>query len=270
MKLPVPLLPFVLSLGIHAGFLAYGFPGGDARQPLDNGKAVMTLHIRQAKRGPAAGPSPGKDRVKQLQPAASLSRPAGPPPPATPKRRTGRRRKEALNPADASPAVAQSYRIQPAHELNEPESKDFEAATAAATVAAGPAGAPEDEWDQSDNPEDPSQPMASAGSLPVAGEAARNDDAFVSASTLSLVRPAYPHRSRLQGQEGSVTLSVDILPDGRPGNILVIQTSGHRLLDRAAMQALAESRFAPARLGDSPVKTRKHIKFTFGLKGPSR
>lgn len=56
----------------------------------------------------------------------------------------------------------------------------------------------------------------------------------------------YPEAARRQGIEGSLVLSVDILVDGSVDDIRVLRTSGHELLDEAAIRIVRlSSPFAP-------------------------
>ncbi len=56
----------------------------------------------------------------------------------------------------------------------------------------------------------------------------------------------YPEQARRQNIEGSLVLSVDVLPDGSVGQINVLRSSGHALLDEAAVRIVRlSSPFAP-------------------------
>lgn len=46
----------------------------------------------------------------------------------------------------------------------------------------------------------------------------------------------YPELARRQGLEGSLVLSVDVLPDGSIERVQVLRSSGHDLLDEAAVR----------------------------------
>lgn len=70
-------------------------------------------------------------------------------------------------------------------------------------------------------------------------------------SILSKSDPSYPQSARQSGLEGTVVLKVQILETGRAGNISISRSSGHEILDDAAVAALREWRFAPAKDRDS-------------------
>ncbi len=57
--------------------------------------------------------------------------------------------------------------------------------------------------------------------------------------------PVYPHRALELGQQGVVTLHAEILPDGYPRALKVAKSSGHRLLDMAAIAAVKKWEFEP-------------------------
>lgn len=64
---------------------------------------------------------------------------------------------------------------------------------------------------------------------------------------LRRVEPAYPEQARLQGWEGKVTVRVEVLTDGIPGDITVKKSSGYPLLDDAAILAIKSWQFIPAK-----------------------
>lgn len=64
---------------------------------------------------------------------------------------------------------------------------------------------------------------------------------------LSKVDPAYPSASRKAGQEGTVLLRIEILANGRTGDISVVQSTGYSALDEAAIAAVGKWQFVPAK-----------------------
>lgn len=68
---------------------------------------------------------------------------------------------------------------------------------------------------------------------------------------LSKVDPIYPSDARQAGLEGTVLLRVQILANGRPGEISVGRSTGHSSLDDAAVAAVAQWQFIPAKDRDS-------------------
>lgn len=59
-------------------------------------------------------------------------------------------------------------------------------------------------------------------------------------------KPDYPLNAARNGDTGTVTLALLVGPDGRVQDARVQKTSGHRELDRAALNALSLCQFKPA------------------------
>ena len=77
--------------------------------------------------------------------------------------------------------------------------------------------------------------------------------------------PVYPRTARNRGQEGVVLLSVEVLDNGRTGQILVKKSSGYALLDRAALDAVRFWRFEPAKRSQIPLTMLVDIPIRFSL-----
>lgn len=60
------------------------------------------------------------------------------------------------------------------------------------------------------------------------------------------VRPTYPPLARRRGLEGRTILKVEILSSGRSGSVALISSSGHALLDDAALAAVRQWTFVAA------------------------
>jgi len=86
------------------------------------------------------------------------------------------------------------------------------------------------------------------------------------ARTAGLTRPKYPWISRLRGEEGTVVLSVEVRADGSCGRVRMVTSSGHRRLDRAALESLKRAKFIPAVRRGRPMTQTKDFKFVFRLK----
>jgi protein TonB len=78
-------------------------------------------------------------------------------------------------------------------------------------------------------------------------------------------KPGYPWLSRQRGEEGRVVLRVDVSATGSVDLIEIAESSGHRRLDEAALAAVAQWRFEPARIGDAPIATTVNVPITFRL-----
>lgn len=62
--------------------------------------------------------------------------------------------------------------------------------------------------------------------------------------------PAYPAIAQRRNWEGTVQLRVHVLANGRPGQIQIQTSSGRQALDDAAVQAVRNWTFVPAKQGD--------------------
>jgi periplasmic protein TonB len=80
------------------------------------------------------------------------------------------------------------------------------------------------------------------------------------------VHPSYPASARRLGIQGTARLKVQVLADGRVGEIIVESSAGHADLDRAATDAVRQWHFEPARRGSEPVSTWVLLPVQFQLK----
>jgi TonB family protein len=80
---------------------------------------------------------------------------------------------------------------------------------------------------------------------------------------IQMVRPEYPEIARKMGMEGVVRLKVLVLEDGDVGGIEIIESANPLLLD-AAITALRQSMFSPARKSGRPCCGTVIIPFVFG------
>lgn len=78
-------------------------------------------------------------------------------------------------------------------------------------------------------------------------------------------KPAYPQEAREKGYEGEVMLRVEVLPNGRVGQIEVKNSSGYELLDRSALTTVKQWRFVPAKKGETPIPLWVNIPVKFQL-----
>jgi protein TonB len=67
--------------------------------------------------------------------------------------------------------------------------------------------------------------------------------------------PEYPRRARARGWEGTTLIQLHIDVEGRVTSGVVLTSSGHEELDRAALLAAGRWRFTAARSGDTPVES---------------
>lgn len=83
-------------------------------------------------------------------------------------------------------------------------------------------------------------------------------------SVIVAPRPAYPAPAIRQGAQGTVVLLILVDIDGRPLEVDIEQSSGHRLLDRSARDTvLARWLFEPARRDGRPVQAWARVPIEF-------
>lgn len=77
--------------------------------------------------------------------------------------------------------------------------------------------------------------------------------------------PRYPDFAQQQGWEGTVILNVNVLPNGKPKAVEIKQSSGRKILDDSAIQAVKRWSFVPAKLGDTPTESWVEVPIDFRL-----
>lgn len=78
-------------------------------------------------------------------------------------------------------------------------------------------------------------------------------------------RPQYPSMARRLGQEGTVVLEVVVSTEGLAKSVRIQESSGHELLDQAALQAISKWKFVPAKRGDTPIEQKLNTRWTYKL-----
>ena len=78
--------------------------------------------------------------------------------------------------------------------------------------------------------------------------------------------PEYPRRARRRGYAGTVILKVLVSEKGTVLQIELAQSSGHGILDRAAMQSVEKWTFEPGAIGDRKVDMWVNIPVRFDLR----
>jgi protein TonB len=85
------------------------------------------------------------------------------------------------------------------------------------------------------------------------------------ADYLNNPRPPYPMVARRMGFHGKVILNVEVLAEGKAGQVLLKQSCGHDILDNAALQTVKTWRFIPARHSGQPVTQWFLVPIKFSL-----
>jgi protein TonB len=84
---------------------------------------------------------------------------------------------------------------------------------------------------------------------------------------LSNPRPSYPAKARSKGYQGRVLLVVIVSKIGRAKSVRLKKSSGHAILDQAAIKSVKKWRFRPARKNGVPVPARVIVPVNFRLRG---
>ena len=82
-------------------------------------------------------------------------------------------------------------------------------------------------------------------------------------------KPLYPQEARNKGYQGRVLLQVEVLPNGRVGEVEVKESSGYETLDESALITVKKWRFIPATKGGVPCPCWVNVPITFQLQDSS-
>src|SRR5262245_29987875 len=80
------------------------------------------------------------------------------------------------------------------------------------------------------------------------------------------VKPRYPESARRQGFEGTTLLKIHVSDRGMVEDVLIERSAGYQDLDLAAMEAVKQWRFEPARRGKQSVAVWVMLPVRFALK----
>lgn len=89
--------------------------------------------------------------------------------------------------------------------------------------------------------------------------------AYVKASYEHTPAPAYPEEARRSGREGRVTVSVLVSAHGQPKEVALSNSSGSASLDRAALAAVRQWKFKPARRNSDAIESWVKVPVEFRL-----
>lgn len=108
-------------------------------------------------------------------------------------------------------------------------------------------------------------PTAAAGPVRAAPQAMGEPDLRPAATDAP--RPPYPRAARQRGLQGVVMVRVAVSADGLPTEVFIKESSGHPMLDDAAVEAVRRWRFSPARSAGRAVAAAVEIPVRFALEG---
>lgn len=130
-----------------------------------------------------------------------------------------------------------------------------------AAPAAKPAPAPEAEAVYSE----PSESVPSVTEAAVSEAAAAVPDFYTPPVFLEKIDPAYPPTAVKKGLEGTVILLLEIDENGNLAGSEIVRSSGHRLLDKAALRAAEKCTFMPGKKGGKAVSGSVKAEIIFEL-----
>jgi protein TonB len=210
-----------------------------ARDPRRDGLVVLiAVGMVHAVVGYGVLHSGGEARMPRPLPVVQVSLITRPAPQVTPLRRPA-------HPVHSAPRTAQA---------------DTPSLAPPATAAAPPAA------------KETSPPSAADPSAPPSSETPSDfREPVYSAAYLDNPPPVYPLAARRRGQEGTAIVRAQVLHSGDCAQAALLHSSGYALLDHAALAAVKQWRFVPARRGNSAVDAWVEVPITFHLPAtPSR
>jgi protein TonB len=87
----------------------------------------------------------------------------------------------------------------------------------------------------------------------------------LNSKALTSPTPRYPRRAQRRGLEGKVLVSIMIGVNGHAYDAKLIKSSGHKILDDAALKTAMEWKFQPAMLEGALIKSVNTQSFVFSL-----
>ena len=78
-------------------------------------------------------------------------------------------------------------------------------------------------------------------------------------------KPPYPPEARERGYQGEVLLKVEVLVNGRVGQIEINKSSGYEILDQSALSTVKRWRFIPAQKEETPISLWVNVPIKFQL-----
>ena len=97
-----------------------------------------------------------------------------------------------------------------------------------------------------------------------ATKSAETDPVF-DAAYLNNPAPSYPQSAQRKGIQGKVMLNVVVKADGTPAKVQVYNSSGFSVLDEAALEAVRQWKFVPARRGGEFVQASVVVPVDFKM-----
>lgn len=114
------------------------------------------------------------------------------------------------------------------------------------------------------------QPTPAAAASPAPASPAPAVEHFTEANFkanyLTNPKPEYPSIAKSRGWTGKVMLRVQVSPEGTANSVEVETSSGHEMLDEAAIDAVKKWKFIPAKKGETAVASAVIVPIVFSLR----
>jgi protein TonB len=118
----------------------------------------------------------------------------------------------------------------------------------------------------SDIPKSPARPSPSTASSSGADAGSgAYESAKANAAYLHNPKPEYPAIAKRRQWQGKVILKVRVLADGKASQVSIATSSGHDVLDEAAVEAVSQWHFVPAKRGGQAVESWVNVPINFNL-----
>jgi periplasmic protein TonB len=266
-----------IALAVHALLLLF-LSRALAHQVFE--APVVTLEVQVASAAPAPArqkpaapaplpvPPPSRAVPSADAPRPEVSRPTAPTPSPTPPRDQAASPPAAASMSDAPPAPAANAAPAPAVPASVTSAASAGSAAAAdagqASVGTGvPAAAPPgaSTSDGETVPGGSGFESADTGS----GTGSATFKADIDPVLVRTIQVPYPAAARRLGKEGTVRVLVEVGTDGAVISDEIYSSSGNRMLDSAALDAVKKARFLPALKNGRPVIARILVPIRFRL-----
>ena len=156
------------------------------------------------------------------------------------------------------PRPVEPQRVQPAPQVAMPDAPEETPPTEEVSSAPlQPVAAP---------PASTASTASIASTAPAAQDREPDREPDYQAAYLRNPVPSYPMVARRMGWQGRVVLNVEVLASGLPGQVKLYQSSGHDVLDNAAIKAVSSWRFVAARQNGQAVAKWFLVPIPFILK----
>jgi len=252
------LLAALLALALHALLLGIDLPHRITR-PMPPPGIAVEIAMRQEKTKPAPALKKAAFKVPE--------KPAPTPPRPKPEKRNPR-----PAPSPPQPVVEKvpAERKKPVLAPPEKESAIEEKAAPAPPSPPGRDDLPAEDLPQSKAPTGLAE-MTTAAAPTAQGASAETQKPVERHLAIPAYQhnrqPEYPSRARRRGWSGTVFLKVLVNAEGRVAELAVNRSSGHAVLDRAALKAVADWQFVPATENGKAVSMWVEVPVTFRLQG---